>query len=160
MVDMSTKKHHIDFVFVLCLFVMFAVVLLYILFFGVRVYQSISQKANLNYEQRTSLLYLVNKIRAYEQIDCIELGTFEDQDALLLKEEINGIEYVTKVYEYDGQLMELFMEEGTDLEPVAGTKITQVHSLDMEKLENGLVQFTVELMDGSNSSIVIKSIDG
>ena len=63
----------------------------------------------------------------------ISVETFEGVDALVLLEEIDGIEYETRVYCYDGYLRELFAEAGGEFLPGDGEQILKAQALSVQR---------------------------
>ena len=66
------------------------------------------------------------------------MESFGGGDALVLAEPTGGSSYVTLLYCYDGQLRELYVEEGYPLLP-----------------EDGLLSFTATAPDGAVSSVSV-----
>lgn len=154
MIKSNTKKHSIDVFFVLCIFLAFALSLSGLLIVGARTYQSITKNTEDNYQLRTSLLYVSNKIKAFNEDGMVYKGEFNGTDALFMKENIDGISYITKIYAYEGELYELFSEADNDLDAVSGTKITDVESFEVTEVKNNLLKITVKSPQGNYNSIL------
>jgi hypothetical protein len=154
MIKSNTKKHSIDVFFVLCIFLAFALSLSGLLIVGARTYQSITKNTEDNYQIRTSLLYVSNKIKAFNEDGMVYKGEFNGTDALFMKENIDGISYITKIYAYEGELYELFSEADNDLDAVSGTKITDVESFEVTEVKNNLLKITVKSPQGNYNSIL------
>lgn len=148
-----SKRHSIDVFFVLCLFMMFALCLSALLLAGAKSYQRISQNSQDNFDLRTSLFYVTNKMRSADS-GGISLGEFGTGDAIFLEEEVDGVLYVTKIYQYEDCLMELFAEQGNDLDPVAGVEVTKVSDFQVEKIEGELLEVSVVSPKGKKNSMV------
>lgn len=153
--NIYSKRHSADVIFVLCLFLVFSITFLNVLFLGAKVYSSITQKSNDNYAERTTLLYVSNKIRAYGGTDNVAVEDFAGKSAIVLSESIDGVEYVTRIYEYDGYLMELFTEKDNMLEPVAGTRIMEVSDFQPEQRSDTLIKLSSKTHTGSSSSLYV-----
>ena len=80
---------------------------------------------------QTCASYVTSKIRHYDKADAVLVGKIGDIDALLLNETINDKEYVTYLYCYEDQLMELFCEEDLELSPAAGQVIMPLNSFSI-----------------------------
>ncbi|HCT65479.1 MAG TPA: hypothetical protein DIC60_09495 [Lachnospiraceae bacterium] len=154
MIKSNTKKHSIDVFFVLCIFLAFALSLSGLLIVGARTYQGITKNTEDNYQLRTSLLYVSNKIKAFNEDGMVYKGQFNGTDALFMKENIDGISYITKIYAYEGELYELFSEADNDLDAVSGTKITDVESFEVTEIKNNLLKITVKSPQGNYNSIL------
>ena len=114
---------------------------------GSGVYRGTAAAADENFTHRTALGYLTNQIRRGDVEGGLSLGQFGDGDALFLRE--NG--YVTILYCYEGQLLELFAEEGLDLPPDGGMPILPLASLTVEPRE-GCLRITATGGDGVSYS--------
>lgn len=107
------------------------------------VYRQIVESGDTLAIRRTALSYLVGQVRRADRADSLAAGTFGASDALFVHE--NG--YVTILYVYDGQLRELYMEEGTGLSPADGLAITPLESLTVQTAD-GRLTFAAEDADG------------
>jgi hypothetical protein len=71
----------------------------------------------------------------------------------VIRQDLDGESYVTRVYSYDGWLMELFSPENGEFVPENGEKILQVNSLSLEREDN---LFTIEIEDGNGRKEQLK----
>ena len=113
----------------LTVFAAFAVCLLIVLLFGAQLYQNLVQRGEESFRQRTATQYLRTRV---QQAEHISLSDFQGCEALAIREEIDGIPYVTRVYFYEGFLRELFSAESAALAPGDGEKIMPAESLDFQ----------------------------
>lgn len=113
----------------LTVFAAFAVCLLIVLLFGAQLYQNLVQRGEESFRQRTATQYLRTRV---QQAEHISLSDFQGCEALAIREEIDGISYVTRVYFYEGFLRELFSAESAALAPGDGEKIMPAESLDFQ----------------------------
>lgn len=97
-----------------------------------------------NYIHRTALSYIVNQVHRGDVAGGITLSSFGGGDALFLRE--GG--YTTILYCYDGQLRELYMEDGLDLVPGDGTAILPLTALEVEPAD-GCLRVTATGEDGA-----------
>ena len=129
----NQEKHFIvDILFVLALFGVFAVSALALVTIGADVYQHTVEDMGVNYESRTAVSYILEKVRQNDTTDSISLATLEDTPALCMLSRIEDETYCTYLYFYDGHLKELFMREGTSLGGQvlpAGTDISKLRPL-------------------------------
>ena len=110
------EKHFIvDILFVLALFGVFAVSALALVTIGADVYQHTVEDMGVNYESRTAVSYIMEKVRQNDTADSIFLTDLENVPALCMLSEIDEETYCTYLYLYDGHLKELFMREGASL---------------------------------------------
>lgn len=101
-------KHHLEGLAALLLFGVFAVCVLMVLLTGADTYHRLNRRDQSAYDARTAAQYITTKVRQTDWLDCVSVERFGDGDALVLADDIDGERYVTRVYTYDGYLMELF----------------------------------------------------
>jgi hypothetical protein len=150
----STNNHHTETLAAMLLFGVFAVCVLLVLFTGTRVYRRLSEQNSSNYYRRTCTQYLVTRVHNAERI---ETAPFGNGNAMLLREDIEGTEYVTYVYCYDGFLCELFTEYQEEAEPENGEAVIRADALDVE-IENGLLKAELTAPDDQNTVRLILNV--
>lgn len=151
------NKHSLDVFFVLCVFLICAMSLLGMLFIGARTQQKINHSTQENFHMRTNLLYISNKAKFFHEKDKMSVRDFNGKSALFFEEEIDGIKYVTKVYSYEGYLMELFTEKDAELGAEAGTIITENSFFEVKNIDAGLIEVRIKNSDGKESSVIISN---
>lgn len=145
---MNRKQHAIDIIFVLSLFCVFAVLALFVVVLGANVYKGISVDMTQNYDARTSVAYLSEKIRQNDMQGGISIGTIDGADALVLKQEADGQTYETWVYVKDGWLSEVTIASGTDVTQIAGEHVMELSTMDIS-MDGKLFDISVEDMSGN-----------
>ena len=113
----------------LLVFTVFAVCVLMVLLYGARVYGQLAQQGEESFRLRTAAQYLRTRVW---QAEVVSITDFDGCDALILKETIDGMDYLTRVYCHEGFLRELFCAESASLSPEDGEKILSLESLKME----------------------------
>ena len=83
---------------------------------GKNIYKNINEDREINYCLRVSLSYVANKIRQGDKNEGIEIKNINGNNALIIKETYNDINYETWIYHYDGCLYEIFIDEGSEFE--------------------------------------------
>ena len=152
---MRKSKHTIDFLFPIALFFVFACSSLIVLLYAANTYENIVSQSNNNFESGTCLAYITEKIRQNDS-DCdIFISSIDELDALTIQETIDTKTYTTYIYELDGTLYELYMQEGVSITPKAGTKIMNVNELEMKEISPSLFEFTCKLSDQTTDSLII-----
>ena len=135
-----TVKHHIDSLVALLLFAVFAVCILTVLLTGAGVYQRLTQRDQGAYQQRTCLQYIAQRVRQADGQGGVGAGRFNGMDALELRDEEG---YITRVYCYDGWLMELYCAEDLMLEPEDGERVMEAEGMELS-IDNGGVRVKIE----------------
>lgn len=127
---------------------------------GMHSYKNIVIANNNNFQLRTSLSYVATKVRQSDHIDSVSLLELEGQNALILKEEIEGEGYVTCIYYYDGYLYELFQSEGMEYDLVSGTRLMEISEFYMKETEDGMLQFTAKNKAGDMEQLLLSLRSG
>lgn len=139
---MEREKHFIvDVLFVLALFGLFAVSALILVTIGANVYKRTVDDMSANYETRTSVSYIAEKIRQNDTLslsseDGISITELSREPALLLEQDINGEAFYTYLYYYDGYLKELFVRKGSFIGSnslTAGQNIMELSSFSLKQ---------------------------
>ena len=87
---------------------------------GVQVYRRVNDRVESAARMRISLSYIVGKLHGQDAAGSVRVGSFGGQDAIFLSQTVNGTAYETILYVYDGMLMELLCEQGSELAPEDG----------------------------------------
>ena len=151
------RSHSMDFLFSIALFFVFAATALVVLLLSANVYEQIVHRSTHTFEQNTALAYLTEKIHQNDHgsNSSIELTQFDGCKALAISQSYNDTMYTTYIYEFEGQLKELFIQNGVQATAQAGTTILTLHHLEMKAIDDNLLQFTCYCEDGSSDSIII-----
>lgn len=118
---------------VLLLFGVFTVCILIVLLTGADIYQRLSVRDQLSYDQRTAAQYLTTRVRQADRLGDVSIRRFEGQDALVFTEVIEGDAYETLVYCYDGYLRELFVAADGGFLPEDGEKVLAAQGLTIRQ---------------------------
>jgi len=145
---MDKKQHTIDIIFVLSLFCAFAVLALFVVVLGANVYKGISADMTRNFDARTSVAYLSEKIRQNDVQGGISVENVNGADALVLRREADGKTYETWVYVQDGWLSEVTVAQGTDVAQVGGEPVMELSSMEIS--QNGKL-FSIGVEDTSGN---------
>ena len=150
------SKHTIDTVFVICLTLLFLLSALSVIAIGASIYQKNVTMMASNSSQRIATSYISEKVRQNDINGAVYVDELFGKNALVMAKEVNGSIYNTYIYEYDGQLMELFARSdlGT-VYPQSGQKIMDVRSFDIKDVSDGLFDVRLVLEDGLEEQIYI-----
>ena len=96
----------------------------------------------MNFNANTSLSYITEKIHQNDTEGAVSIGSFDDHQALILKQHYNDTEYVTYIYVSEGNLMELYTKSSADVDVGSGKVILPLQSLDMEMSQSDLLHLT------------------
>ncbi len=144
------RKRHLShssaLLFILLLFASLILVGVLLISMGTGVYENVLASMNRNDETRTASAYLMQKVRQNRDSGSVTSGTLDGQDAILLSQSINGEDYCTYLYCYDGQLCELLArKDNTALSAAAGSPVASLDAMTVTASESGdalIVSFT------------------
>lgn len=140
MLRLHSSARKIDTAFVSCLLLLFAVTSCILILIGAEQYHATTDAMNQNYEVRTTVSYLKEKIHQNDANAETETVYFAGGYALVLTNSIDGNTYSTYIYYYDGALRELSVAENSVCTPDAGQIIVTLESFDAEIVRPGLVR--------------------
>lgn len=145
---------------VLLLFAVFAVCIMSVLLTGADAYQRLTRRDQESYDRRTVTQYIATKVRQNDAAGAIsirlfdEAGTKADGDTLQMLEQLEGEEYCTRIYCWDGYIRELFSAPYDEFYPEDGEKVMQAQDLWFS-LEEDLLTVTVTHTDGQREEIAL-----
>ena len=143
----AQKGHVVDFLFTLALFCVFAASALMVVVIGANVYRQTVRGMDSNYDSRTSLTYLPEKVRQNDAANAVTIRSVGDSPALVLSQQAGERTYETWIYVYDGYLREVFVAQGVQVKPTAGQPIKEQQSFLAEK-EGSVLTLTATGTDG------------
>lgn len=148
MPSLSKRKHMIDFLFPVALFFVFALSALTLILLAARIYRSTTENSSRNYNSRTGLSYISEKIHQSDDGGRIYPGEFEGCEALVIEQNYNEKTYRTYIYTFEGTLRELFVRDGTYAKASDGNSLLEINSFSIEQVSDGLLKFNCT--DGMN----------
>lgn len=167
---MNQERHFIvDILFVLALFGLFTVSALMLVMVGSEVYRYTVEDMGSNYETRTSVAYITEKVRQNDNIIAdgaasaeqnISISELAGEPALMLSQNYNGETYSTYLYLHDGNLKELFMKSGSYLGEdtlAAGQDIMELSDFSMEQAADNLLSIQLTTTEGETHKIYVST---
>ena len=133
---MEKKTSKITGLLALVVFTLFALCILGVLLTGAKGYRALVRRGEEVYEYRTAAQYLSTRVHQADRAEGIRAEDFGGQSTLVLRQEIEGEIYLTRVYCYEGFLRELFTAENGSFSPEDGEKLLELESLQFEKKGN------------------------
>lgn len=143
---MNTKqqKHTIDVLFVISLFCIFALSSIFLISIGANIYRKTIQHMDSNFNTRTAVAYITEKVRQSDVHQQVHAGFLEEHPAIILTSEHADTLYQTYIYEYQGSLRELMMRVDTPLSASAGQEIVDVQCFDVTVVNDSLLQCFIQ----------------
>lgn len=152
-------KLNVDGVLALVLFGVFAVCVLLVLLQGARSYERLTRRGQDSYNERTAVQYIITRVRQADATGAVSLGMTDGVQTLQLTENIDGEEYVTRVYCYDGEIRELFSAEKFIFSPADGQTIIPANELGF-KLDGNLLTVNIVYPDGGSAQFCVNIRSG
>ena len=133
-----------DSLLALLLFGVFAVCILAVLLTGADAYRLLAERDEISYDRRVAAQYLATRVRQADEAGCVAVESIDGVDVLILREEIEGEHYETRVYCYDGYVRELFAYAEDEFFAGDGEAILKAERLSL-RMEGQVI--TAELTD-------------
>lgn len=157
------KRFIVDILFVLALFGMFAVSALVLVTIGADVYRHTVQDMSDNYDARTAIAYITEKVRQNnvllsDDTSAVTLSELSGEPALILTREVDGQAYDTCLYYHEGYLKELYMRKGAYLGDNvldAGQNILELSDMTFEAVTENLLSVTMTTSDGRERKLLL-----
>lgn len=152
MKEAGKNRHIVDLLLPIELFLVLAASSLFLVLLAANVYQKNVAWEEKNYESRTCLSYVTEKIRQNDEKGGVEIGTFDGVPSIILRQNFGEQAYVTYLYCYDGMLRELFVQEGVSASVTDGQEILQVNDFQFSEQEDGI--FKISYIDENGQEMV------
>jgi hypothetical protein len=149
------KKHSLDLVVVVALFFVYATCALLLCVIGAEVYRETAATMQYNYNQRTSVLYVTEKVRQNDLDGTVRVETVGSADALVLVEKKSGRDYETWLFVQDQMLYEGLFAPGATINTKLCQPIMPMENLEIRRSAGGgePLGVTFSAIDGQVTSI-------
>ena len=155
---MGKKRHNVNMMFTIVLLGIFALMAIFVAVMGVKVYANSADKLHANFETRTSIVYLSEKIRTNPN-GSYDIRDVDGSTALVLTEKLGEQYYESWIFVSDETLREVIVAQGDNVFPSAAQQIMPLRSLDLQK-KNGGIEITVVTVEGDKNSTFISGRTG
>lgn len=140
--------------FTILLFVMFISVLLLAFMAGTSVYKALSTMDNIANEQRAGLSLLANSVRGNDAIGSVGVGIGPEGESLVLTEYFQSGTFETRIYLYQGEILQEYTLAGTDYVPSRAVTLVPSNTFEFT-YEDGLLSLTT---DQGTSNITLRTL--
>lgn len=151
----TSSKKLLELIVLLSLLLLFVGTALAVVMVGANSYKLIGSDMKSNFATRTPTAYIATKVRQNDRLGGIKVKELEGIPALVLEENIDGIVYETWIYAHEGQMRELYIEQGTPIVPIDGMEIIEVNGLEVDLSIKGLLQIKVEDLEGRTNEMTM-----
>lgn len=136
------QSHVVDLFFTLSLFCLFAASALIVVLIGSGVYRTTTSNMEENYSVRTAVAYVAEKVRQHDISGGSSISTIEGDTMLVFTDTVEGTDYHTYIYAYNGFLCELVIRDGNTFSRDQGEQILKVDSFSLSDEGNGFIKVT------------------
>ena len=142
--------------FTMLLFLVFIMCALFTVLAGSKVYENISSRMDQTYTGSVALQYVANKVRQGDADKAVAVRTEDGQPVLEIRETIEGGDYITWIYYYEGSIRELFTCEDSGLGLADGLEILECDGLTITQ-EGQLLHVTTLGAGGGSLTLSLRS---
>lgn len=135
------------------LLAVFAVLILSVLLGGAGIYRRLTRQGQHQFDSRTCIQYIATKVR--QAPEGVQADTFETVDALVIPQTYGDVPYLTRVYCYDGWLMELFTPASGEFSPEDGQRLMPARELSFS-IEEGLLKAQLTDESGGERTLLLE----
>lgn len=144
--------------FTMLLFLVFVLCALFTVLIGGRVYENINARSQDNFTGSVALQYVANKVRQGDMEGAVRVRTVEDVPVLELESRLEGGNYVTWIYYYEGNICELFTDPSYGLGLSDGLKILECEGFWASQSEDGrLIHMETGGAGGGSLTLALRS---
>lgn len=154
------QRHIIDIIFVLALFCLFALSAVFLITIGADIYGKTVDNMESNFNTRTALAYITEKVRQSDAGEQISVGEFSGQTALIITSRISDTDYNTYIYEYNGYLKELMCRKDVVPGAEAGQDILEVSEFKLMPVSDHLINCRIAVDEEQSYDLFISIHSG
>ncbi len=153
-----SRGQAVNFLFTMLLFLAFVLCALFTVLIGGKVYENINRRSQENFTGSVALQYVANKVRQGDMEGAVRVRTVDDVPVLELDSRIEGGNYVTWIYWYDGSIRELFFDPADGLGLEDGLSILECSGFFVSQSEDGsLITLSTEGEGGGELTLSVRS---
>lgn len=134
-------------------FALFALCICLVVLTGAEVYGKLADRRDAAFSRRTAAGYLTTRVRQADASG-LTVEDFEGRAALVLREQIDGEVYLTRIYCSGGMLRELFTPRSAHCTPEDGQPLLEAEKLEATR-EGGLLKLRLEFADGTEETVLL-----
>ncbi|MCR4850565.1 MAG: DUF4860 domain-containing protein [Lachnospiraceae bacterium] len=154
------NRHIIDILFVISLFAMFVLSAVFLISIGARIYSNTMDNMNSNFDSRTAVAYINEKVHQSDVSGNVRIGDFDGCEAIIITNYVKDLEYITYIYEYEGYIRELTVRKDIALSPAAGSTILGVKEFSLDGISDTLFKCEVNIDGEDDYSFYVSTGSG
>ncbi|MDR0501171.1 MAG: DUF4860 domain-containing protein [Coriobacteriales bacterium] len=149
------KQRISDLILVLVLFAVFAIGAMLLSAIGSDVYRSTTANMQKDYDLRTGVLYIVEKIRQNDITDSLRVENVDGMDALVLSEDIANNVYETWIFVNDNMLCETLIASNSELDLATVQRIMPMKNMVLKTQANGCLNVEMTTVNGDKTALTL-----
>lgn len=149
------QEHPAASLFTLVLFGIYVIFIMLTLLFSARAYHSSVESREKNSNLYTAGAYVTTKFHQHDETEDIFVRKFGELETLCFRDEIDGKEYLTRIYLQDRELKELFTAADSSADAGMGMVIAELQDFSVSDEGDGFFRITMEDCSGNVSSFIL-----
>lgn len=149
---------------VLILFFVYAGSALLLCILGAQSYAQTAGVLQENFDQRTGVMYIAQKVRQNDSSGSIRLDTYKGTDALVLVEQETGLGYETWIFVKEGYLCEELIAPGAGIVDDQAQRIMPLQEMRLSFAADNLLNVSLtaatEVVNSTNLALRSAEVDG
>lgn len=146
------RKHNIDIMFLMILFLIFTFSAVSVLLMAVNSYKAVVLSNEKNANTRAATAYIREKVRQHDTAGSIQISEIDGNQAIKMDE---GSGYYLYIYYLDGYLMELEAKDEAGVTADFGNKLLEINGLSFSCKNSQLIEAEVEETSGVKQTVEI-----
>lgn len=146
----KSKNYIVDLVFTLALFGAFAVSAIMVVYFGVKVYESINASMDRNFTSRTAVAYITEKLRQRDSEGTADIVVLDGKNAIALVKKTDDDIESTYIFSDEGYLKEITVRGEEVPEVSEGVKVMELASFAVKEVAEGV--YNVVIIDTAGNT--------
>lgn len=143
-------------IFTMLLFALLVVAMLLSIIVGTTVYRSLSSIQTTSEDTRLSLGLIENSVRSSDATDSVGVGQGPEGRSLVLIEHLTSGTYETRIYLYQGEIVEEYAISGAAYTPAKATRIASSQTFSFT-YKGGLLAITT---DHGTVDVALRNVQG
>lgn len=155
MKEITGQEHPAASVFSLVLFGIYVLFTLLVLLFSAKVYQTCVEARERNSNLYTAEAYVASKFRQHDDAETVFTEKFQGLDALCFRDEIDGADYLTRIYLQDNELKELFSAADSSAGAEMGMVVAELSDFRVTEEKKGFFRILMEDKRGNTGRFIL-----
>lgn len=152
----TAKQRDLSHVFTALLFALFLLTMLLSISAGTNLYRALYDTSTAADNERLGMGLMVNTVRANDALDAVAAGSGPEGQSLVLTETVGTDSYETRLYLYEGYVVQEYSLAGSAYTPQRATQLVESSQFSFT-YKKGLLSITT---DQGTSQVALRSVGG